>query len=184
MTAMGPGVECEQIVRVLDQNPTGIVSVVADSYNIYQFVDMYMGLLLKDRILAREGVFVVRPDSITDVHDTPARLMEWILNSLWSAFGGTTNVKGFKVLDPHVRVLWGDGIDRDGIDKILDRAQLAGFSAENVRIGMGGALLQKVNRDTQRFAFKSSAQYRNGQWYDVWKDPIGSGKTSKKGRLT
>lgn len=48
---------------------------------------------------------------------------------------------------------------------------------------MGGGLLQKINRDTQRFAFKSSAQKRDGVWYDVFKDPIDGSKSSKKGIL-
>jgi nicotinamide phosphoribosyltransferase len=109
--------------------------------------------------------------------------MVWILEQLWKDFGGEINSKGFKVLDPHVRVLWGDGIHLRGIEKILGSTQLAGFSAENMVFGMGGGLLQKVDRDTQRFAFKCSAQERNGEWIDIYKDPIDSTKKSKKGRL-
>lgn len=48
---------------------------------------------------------------------------------------------------------------------------------------MGGALLQKINRDTQRFAFKSSAQERDGVWYDIFKEPLDSSKSSKRGKL-
>jgi nicotinamide phosphoribosyltransferase len=182
MTAKGEKGEYEVVDQLLEEYPNGILSVVADSYNIYEFVQ-HVGTTWKDRILARNGRFVVRPDSTTLEHPRPGDLVVWILNSLWENIGGTTNSKGFKVLNDKVRVLWGDGIDLHGIDLILGSAVVAGFSAENMVFGMGGGLLQKVNRDTQRFAFKSSAQKRNGEWHDVWKDPIDSTKASKRGRL-
>ena len=109
--------------------------------------------------------------------------MVWILESLWRNFGGTTNSKGYKVLHPKVRSLWGDGIDKDGIEKILVAAATAGFSTENLVFGMGGGLLQKVHRDMQRFAFKSSAQCCNGIWHDIYKSPKDASKASKKGKL-
>ena len=59
-----------------------------------------------------------------------------------------------------------------------------GLSADNVAFGMGGELLQKLNRDTQKFAMKASAICINGEWRDVYKDPITDpGKRSKRGRL-
>ena len=59
-----------------------------------------------------------------------------------------------------------------------------GLSADNVAFGMGGELLQKINRDTQKFAMKASAICINGEWRDVYKDPITDpGKRSKRGRL-
>lgn len=134
-------------------------------------------------ILDRDGVFVVRPDSTTEQHPYPGTLTGWIVQRLWDEYGGTENTKGFKVLDPHVRVLWGDGIDPHGIEKILGVLQAMGFSAENMVFGMGGGLLQKVNRDTQRFAFKSSAQKREGVWHDISKQPLDQTKASKRGRL-
>lgn len=183
MTSLGQEGEPALVADLIDNYPTGILSVVADSYNIYDFVKM-LGSSYKDKILERDGVFVVRPDSVTREHPSPATLVAWILQQLWRDFGGTINSKGFKVLDPHVRVLWGDGLDELKIEKILGRVQTEGFSTENIAtFGMGGGLLQKVDRDTQRFAFKCSAQQRDGQWIDIWKDPIDSTKKSKKGRL-
>lgn len=182
MTAKGREGEYEVVDQLLDNNPEGILSVVADSYDIYEFVKQ-VGSTFKDRILARDGVFVVRPDSITQLHPHPEDLVEWILKQLYADFGGELNAKGFWVLNPKVRVLWGDGIDQAGIDKILGRITLAGFSAENLVFGMGGGLLQKVNRDTQRFAFKASAIKRGGEWHDVQKQPLDTSKSSKKGRL-
>jgi nicotinamide phosphoribosyltransferase len=185
MTALGRDGEFMQVDRLLDANPTGIVSCVADSYNIYDFVDAICDHTddYHERILARDGKFVVRPDSTTQAHPTPGLLMVDLLERLWKGFGGTTNEKGFRVLDPHIGIIWGDGIDVEGIEKIVNRVMLQGFSAENLVFGMGGGLLQKVNRDTQRFAFKSSAQQRNGVWYDVQKEPLDTTKKSKAGRL-
>lgn len=182
MTAEAREGEMDVISRLLDEYPGGILSVVADSYNIYKFVEG-VGSTFRERIIARDGVFVVRPDSTTQIHPYPADLVIWILKKLAEDFGSTTNKQGKIVLDPHVRVLWGDGLDQFAIEKILTKVSLAGFSAENLVFGMGGGLLQKVDRDTQRFAFKSSAQERDGKWFDVFKEPVGSDKRSKKGRL-
>ena len=184
MTALGKNGEEQVVENLLNEYPTGILSVVSDSYDIYNFVSNIVGTKFKDRILARDGVFVVRPDSITPTHPTPEAEMVWIMDTLWNHFGGTLNKKGYKVINPCVRVLWGDGIDIDGIKKILYAITMVGFATENIAcFGMGGGLLQKVNRDTQRCAFKCSAQYRNGQWYDIQKNPKDVSKASKKGKL-
>lgn len=181
MTALGQEGEMEIVDDMIEQYPTGILSVVADSYNIYEFVrDL---AYRKDKIEARDGVFVVRPDSLTEEHTTPEELVGWIANQLYSDFGGEVNSKGYKVLNDSVRILWGDGIDSDGIEKILRHLASIGFSSENFVFGMGGGLLQKVNRDTQRFAFKCSAQKRGGVWYDIQKNPLDESKASKAGRL-
>lgn len=184
MTPLGPEGEEETVESLLTLFPTGILSVVADSFDYYGFVKNIVGEKFKDRIMEREGAFVVRPDSVTHEHTTPAELVVWTLQSLWEAFGGSVTPQGYKVLDPHVRVLWGDGIDIYGIENILEAARTAGFAASNLVFGMGGGLLQKVNRDTQRFAFKSSAQCRDGLWHDVQKKPLDITKTSKRGRLS
>lgn len=180
MTAREREGEFEVVDQLLDEYPTGILSCVADSYDVMNFVQQ-IGTTFKDRILARDGKFVVRPDSVRDGDDTPAIQMADLSDALWDHFGGTTNSKGYKVLDPHVGLLWGDGIDPIGITKILTICKMRGYSAENYVFGMGGGLLQKVNRDTQRFAFKCSAQKRDGEWHDVHKGT--NGKTSKAGRL-
>lgn len=182
MTSLGASGEQKIVSDLIDAHPTGILSVVADSYDIYRFVDA-LGGLFKQRILARDGKFVVRPDSVTAQHPTPDALVVELLNRLWMTFGGTTNSKGFRVLDPHVGLLWGDGIGPEGIEEILNLMIACGFSAENIVFGMGGGLLQKINRDTQRFAFKASAQHRNGVWVGVAKQPLDATKASKAGRL-
>lgn len=183
-TSLGRDGEVAVTRELISRYPSGILSVVSDSYDIYNFVDTIIGKTLKDEILARDGVLVIRPDSVTLSHPTPAEEVLWILESLTISFGYSRNLKGYKVLNPKVRVLWSDGIDINGVEAILKAITDAGFAAENIAtFGMGGGLLQKVNRDTQRFAFKSCWQERNGIGYDVFKQPIDSSKVSKKGRI-
>ena len=151
---------------------------VSDSYNIYNAVSEIWGNELKEIIQASDTIVVIRPDS-----GDPASMVLDILNRLEAKFGTTLNTKGFKVLN-NVRVIQGDGVDRNIIETILTLMEKSGFSASNVAFGMGGALLQKVNRDTQKFALKCSSVLKDDTWFDVYKDPITDpGKTSKKGRL-
>ena len=186
MSADGPEGEADIVGRLLDAYPDGILSVVADTYNVYGFVEEIVGKRFRDRIKARPGVFVVRPDSLTKSHPDAGSQMAWICEKLWAAFGGTKNEAGYRVLDPHVRVLWGDGIGPDDVDDIFRTLASFNFAAENVAtFGMGGGLLQKVNRDTLRCAFKCSARMgASGEWTDVRKDPIDSSKASKAGRFS
>jgi nicotinamide phosphoribosyltransferase len=180
MTAMAEEGEHDVVSRLIDNYPTGILSVVNDSYDFKRHVG-WLCTDFKDRILARDGVFVTRPDSVP-TGESPASVVVWIAQRLWEAFGGTHNyVQDTKILDPHIRILWGDGIEAEGIEAILKALAVHNFSAENIVFGMGGGLLQKVNRDTENFSIKSSAQKRDGIWYDIFKDA--PGKHSKRGKL-
>lgn len=155
-----------------------IVSLVADSYNIYEAV-RFLGSI-KDIILARKGKVVVRPDS-----GTPNIISHEIMCLLWDLFGGTVNENGYKVLDPHIGMIYGDGINVHTYTKILESCVKYGkFAVNNICFGMGGGLLQDVNRDTHKFAIKCCAALMDdGVWYDVMKDPITDpGKVSKLGR--
>jgi nicotinamide phosphoribosyltransferase len=106
------------------------------------------------------------------------------LDILGEQFGAPENDKGYKVLDPHVRIIQGDGIDFAMLGKILSAMQDAGWSADNIAFGSGGGLLQKLNRDTLKFAFKCSSAIVDGEDVDVYKDPVtDKGKGSKRGRL-
>ena len=157
--------------------PGGIVSVVSDSYDIFKACEMW-GTVLKQDVLDSGATLVVRPDS-----GDPADIVSKCLKILDKYFGHTVNDRGFKVLN-NVRVLQGDGINHQSIRSILYTITLAGYSADNVTFGQGGALLQIVNRDDQKFAMKCSAAYINGEWVDVFKDPItDTGKRSKKGQM-
>ena len=104
---------------------------------------------------------------------------------LGEAFGYTWNNKGYKVLHPSVRLIQGDGITGEEIEKILANYKAHKWSADNIAFGCGAGLLQKVDRDTLKFAMKCSAIKVNGEWIDVFKDPITDpGKKSFKGRVT
>jgi nicotinamide phosphoribosyltransferase len=106
------------------------------------------------------------------------------LRSLAARFGTRTNAKGYRVLADCVRVIQGDGMDLEGIERVGEAVLAAGFSAENVAYGMGAGLLQKVDRDTMRFAMKTSAIEIDGAWHDVYKAPrTDPSKRSKAGRL-
>jgi nicotinamide phosphoribosyltransferase len=123
---------------------------------------------------------VIRPDS-GDPAEEVLSVAQWVDE----AFGSTVNEKGYKVLN-NVAIIHGDGIDDEcSFESVLKTLTDAGFSADNVAFGMGGGLLQKLNRDTYKFAMKCSAVKVNGEWRDVFKDPKGAPwKASKKGRFT
>lgn len=178
-TAFGEGNEVEAYERFFDACPSaGILSIVSDSYDYKNCVTNIMGKKLKHRIMEREGVTVIRPDS-----GDPVEMAEWTLKELWEDFGGTENEKGYKVLHPKVAVIYGDGINLDTIEEMCAMMHREGFAVDgqNLIFGMGGGLLQQCNRDTSAYAFKCSAIQRSDGWQDVYK--TASGKGSKRGTL-
>ncbi|RFZ92486.1 nicotinate phosphoribosyltransferase [Mucilaginibacter conchicola] len=186
-TLLGRDGELEIFRHVLRSFPTGTIACVSDSYNIFKACKEYWGGVLKDEILQRDGTLVIRPDS-----GDPIRTLLAIFEILFETFGYTTNTKGYKVLPPQVRVIQGDGVNYQEIIKIYEALKAAGISAENLVLGMGGALLQKVDRDTQKFALKCSSAVIDGKQIAVEKDPTEmdaqgnitpSFKKSKGGRL-
>lgn len=167
ITSWTEPMEVKAFENMLDQYPTGLVACVSDSFDIIRACRDYWGTKLRDKILSRDGRLVIRPDS-----GDPVQTLKQVFNILWEKFGGTVNDKGFKVLDPHVRVIQGDGVNYESIKDILDMMVAERFSVENIAFGMGGALLQKVDRDTQKFAFKCSSIVINNEQIDVRKNPI------------
>ena len=117
MTSRGRDGEVQIVENLLKQYPTGILSVVADSYDYNSFVRDIVCGEFKEEIMNRDGVFVVRPDSVPK-GESPESIVSETLHQLIKTFGGTVR-NGYKVLDSHVRVIWGDGIDYEGIAKIL-----------------------------------------------------------------
>jgi len=123
---------------------------------------------------------VIRPDS-----GDPKEVVVKILDTLAKHFPPIINAKGYKQLPPHLRIIQGDGVTHQTVGGILEAMKKAGWSADNILFGTGGALLQKVNRDTQKVAFKCSNIVVDGEDRQVYKDPITDHtKRSKKGRLT
>lgn len=170
--------ELEAYRHFLNVYPEGIISIVSDSYDLREAIRMF-GTELKDLVVNRKGKLVVRPDS-----GWPPTVMVQTLRDLEKYFGAETNSMGYKTLPPYVGIIYGDFIKYGMIDDICYAAEAAGYSTDNFVFGMGGALLQQVNRDTFKFAFKTSAVDRAGVWYDVSKHPVQDmGKKSKAGRL-
>lgn len=168
----------------IDQAPRGsIVSVVIDGYDVYREAEL-LCTVLKDKIIEAGIKFVFRPDS-GDMMEVVPR----ILRMQAATFGFTTNSKGFKVIN-NVGIIQGDGVDHTAIRNLLGKIIADGFAASNVIFGSGGALLQKVNRDTYKFAQKGSAiQVENedgsSEWIGIAKDPVTDhGKKSKEGIMT
>jgi nicotinamide phosphoribosyltransferase len=181
ITAWGPQ-EKDEIAayeNMLNQYPKGLVACVSDSYDLKNAVEKLWGERLRNKVIERQGTLVVRPDS-----GDPLSTVLMVLNGLWDRFGGETNGKGYKVLAPCVRVIQGDGVNFHSINQIVKGINDAGWSMDNLAFGMGGALLQSVNRDTLKFAFKCSSIRINGTWYGVSKSPkTDMSKASKSGRF-
>ena len=179
MTAWGRAHEVDAYRNALEAYPTGILSIVADSFDVFHAAAELFGGVLREQVLACDGLLVLRPDS-----GDPVEVLLKLLRILADRFGSTNNQSGYKLLHPKIRLLWGDGIGIDALQRILDGVMAEGWSAANLVFGMGGALLQKVDRDTQRFAFKCSSVTVNGEDRAVFKDPVTDpGKGSKRGKL-
>lgn len=171
-----------------------VLAVVSDSYDIYNACKLW-GTTLKDAVINSGATVVIRPDS-----GDPIEVMPRMMAILEYYYGAPKNAKGYKVLN-NVRVIWGDGINAQSLESILRiMVDFHGYSADNFAFGMGGGLLQQLNRDTQQWAMKCSAvgirewfkadgkaglPYSKVVWRDVFKDPVtDSGKRSKRGRVT
>lgn len=187
MTQKGRSGEVDMIERLLNKFPTGIVSCVLDGYDIKNAIENYICGKFKTRIMNRDGVFVVRPDS-GDVIAT----LDYIINQLFKTFGYTLTEGGMKLLPSYIRIIQGDSINHNMIKKIFAWMELNDIAPENIIFGEGGALLQKVNRDSQKFAIKCCLNIINGVVYNVSKTPMEIGadgsytqsfKTSKSGDL-
>lgn len=178
-TAWGRKNEQHAFEHMLDQFPQGTVAVVSDSWDIMNACKNIWGGPLKEKVLSRQAPVVIRPDS-----GDPVETVLEVLEVLGQQFGTTTNKKGYKLLPDQLRVIQGDGINYHSLQAILTALERKGWSADNLAFGMGGGLLQKLDRDLQKFAFKCSEITINGQAKEVYKDPVTDpGKKSKPGRL-
>jgi nicotinamide phosphoribosyltransferase len=185
--------ELETFRRLIeDIYPTGIVSIVSDTWDFWKVITEY-SVMLKDKILNRNGKTVYRPDSGDPVKiicgdqdanpETPA--FKGAMQILWDIFGGTINDKGYKVLDSHVGLIYGDSITFERAKQILQGLVKQGFASTNIVFGIGSYTYQYVTRDTFGFAVKSTYGEIDGIGQDIFKDPITDNGTKKsaKGRL-
>lgn len=181
ITSWGRDGEVDAYRNMLTQfaKPGSIVAVVSDSYDIFNAASNLWGEALRQKVIDSGATVVIRPDS-----GDPDVVCRKLVSILGEKFGYTTNAKGYKVLN-NVRLIQGDGVNEHTIRTILGGFAAYGWSADNIAFGMGGALLQQLDRDTQKFAMKCSAVMVNGEWRDVVKDPVTDpGKKSKAGRIS
>ncbi len=180
ITGWGREHEAEAYRNMLKQfaKPGSIVAIVSDSYDIYHACDALWGGELKQAVIDSGATVVIRPDS-----GVPEEVVVKVAHILAHRFGYTLNKKGFKVIN-HVRIIQGDGINLTSLKLCLSNLYHNGYAADNIAFGMGGGLLQQVNRDTMQFAMKCSSMQVGEQWREVYKDPVGDkAKTSKRGQL-
>jgi nicotinamide phosphoribosyltransferase len=182
VTSWGRENESAAYANMLRQygKPGALLACVSDSYDIWNAVSNIWGDELRQQVLESGATVVVRPDS-----GDPLTVPVQVIQALGERFGHSVNRRGYKVLPSAVRVIQGDGITVDSVGIILKNVLSSGWSVDNLAFGMGGGLLQQVNRDTMKFAQKANAMCINGEWRDVYKDPITDpGKQSKKGILS
>ncbi len=158
--------------------PAGIVSIVSDTWNFWQVITEFLPQL-RNEILARNGKVVIRPDSgdpvkiICGDKNTAAGSPEYkgAVECLWEIFGGTVTSKGFKVLDGHIGLIYGDSITLERQRDILQQLAEKGFASSNVVLGIGSYTYEYVTRDTFGFAMKATYGEVNGEGREIFKDP-------------
>ena len=184
MTMSGPDGEFETFRRLITEvYPKGIVSIVSDSFDFWQVITDFLPRL-KPEIMARTGgavgdKVVIRPDSGDPVKiivgdpnavvDSPE--YKGAIQCLWETFGGTVTEKGFKVLDTHIGLIYGDSITLERAHAILEGLKRKGFASTNVVLGIGSYTYTYTTRDTYGFAMKATAGIVNGETLEIFKDP-------------
>jgi nicotinamide phosphoribosyltransferase len=189
--------EYQVFKRLIETYPTGILSVVSDTFDLFKVITEYLPRL-KGEILERDGKLVIRPDSGDPVdilcgaweenrlpsgnyEKTPKSGPEGkgVIELLWDVFGGTVNEQGYKVLDSHIGAIYGDSITISRADEICKRLAAKGFASTNVVLGIGSFTYQYNTRDTFGFAMKATYVEVNGEGREIFKDPITDDGTKK-----
>lgn len=192
MCAGGEKCEMDTFGRLLELYPSGIVSVVSDTWDLWKVLTEILPAL-KDRIMGRDGKLVIRPDSgdpvdiICGCRSAPAGspAQKGVIRLLWEIFGGTTTETGHKLLDSHIGCIYGDSITRERAAAIAGRLDEDGFASANMVFGIGSYTYQYVTRDTFGFAMKATWVEIDGAGHGIFKTPITDNgvKNSAKGRL-
>lgn len=179
MCAGGMENELETFRRLIeDIYPQGIVSIVSDSWDFWQVMTDFT-VKLKDRILARDGKVVFRPDTGCPVKvicgdpdaEPGSAEFKGAIECLWEVFGGSNTAKGYKMLDPHVGLIYGDSITIERAEAICAGLQAKGFASTNVVFGIGSYTYQYVTRDTDGFAVKATFAKVLGVDREIFKAP-------------
>lgn len=180
--------------RLLETYPTGILSVVSDTWDLWKVCTEHV-VTLKEEILARDGKLVIRPDSgdpVDIICGTPSTYIGYkapgyenspehkgVIELLWDVFGGTINEQGYKVLDSHIGAIYGDSITIDRAKEIFERLEAKGFASTNIVLGVGSFTYQFNTRDTFGFAMKATYVEVDGEGREIFKDPITDDGTKK-----
>lgn len=177
MCAGGKDTEIQTFERLLSLYPKGVVSVVSDTWDLWQVIDQVLPQL-KDKIMARDGKLVIRPDSgdpvkiLTGEGGFPNHSRgKGVIQALWDQFGGTVNAKGFKQLDSHIGAIYGDSITLERADNICMRLEGKKFASTNVVLGIGSYTYQYTTRDTFGHAIKATMALVDGEERMLFKDP-------------
>jgi nicotinamide phosphoribosyltransferase len=187
MTSYGKENEIDAFKRILNQFPTGIVSVVSDSFDLWKVCTEYI-TEMREQIMARDGKLVIRPDSGDPVDiicgftgdaypgfDEPTRpspSQKGVVELLWDVFGGTVNELGYKELDPHIGVIYGDAVTLERAEAICSRLAKKGFASTNVVFGIGSYTYNCNTRDGLGIAVKSTYCEVDGEQIEIFKDPV------------
>ncbi|KZS42437.1 nicotinate phosphoribosyltransferase [Aquimarina aggregata] len=173
--------------RLLETYPTGILSIVSDTWDLWKVLTEYLPIL-KEEILERDGKLVIRPDSGDPVdiicgcaHENPI-VSKGVIELLWDEFGGTINNQGYKVLNPKIGAIYGDSITIDRATQICERLKQKGFASTNVVLGIGSFTYQYNTRDTFGFAMKATYVEVNNEGREIFKDPITDDGTKKSAK--
>lgn len=158
--------------------PAGIVSIVSDSWDFWRVMTEFT-VTLKDLILARDGKVVFRPDTGDPVlivcgdPDAPAGTPEskGAIQCLWDVFGGSVTAQGYRVLDPHVGLIYGDSITMERAEAICEGLKAKGFATTNIVFGIGSFTYQYVTRDTDGYAAKATFAVVQGTDREIFKAP-------------
>lgn len=166
--------------------PKGPVSIVCDTWDYWKILLEVLPALKAD-IMQREGTLVVRPDSGDPVKilcGDPEAATQWerlgTIETLWHLFGGRMTSKGYKQLDPHIGVIYGDSITLDRCKDICRHLKERGFASTNVVFGIGSYTYQHVTRDTFSFAMKATFCVVDKKGYPIFKDPVTDTDRTKK----
>ncbi len=169
--------------------PAGIVSIVSDTWDFWKVITEFLPQL-KTKILARNGKVVIRPDSgdpvkiiVGDKDATPGSPeYKGAIECMWEVFGGTITDKGYKLLDSHIGLIYGDSITLQRQKEILSGLKEKGFASFNVVLGIGSYTYEYVTRDTYGFAMKATYGEVNGEARNIFKDPKTDDGTKKSAK--
>jgi nicotinamide phosphoribosyltransferase len=181
MSLGGDEDEIETFRKLITETyPTGIVSIVSDTWDFWKVVTVYLPKL-KDEIMARDGKVVIRPDSGDPVKiicgdpdaigaiNIPA--YRGAVQMLWETFGGKVNERGYKELDPHIGLIYGDSINIDRCNRICQGLEAKEFASTNVVFGIGSFTYTYTTRDQYGFAVKATYAEVDGVAKNIFKKP-------------